>query len=310
MCGRSHPGVNTRPGIIDTHAHVHVKAFDQDRDQVLERAFAAGLRTVIEVNIDAPGWPRVRELARRDPRIFATIGIHPHDTGAARSEDLTALEGELADPQVCAIGETGLDYYRNYAPHEVQRVFFTRHVALAREAGLPLVVHARAASGDPSAHQDVLRILRQEGRGAVRGVLHCFSGDLETARQAVEIGFLLGMGGAITYNPKRSGPLLATVAQELGTSAFLLETDCPYLTPHPRRNDRNEPANIPAIARVLAGYLGLSLAEVERITDENAMRLFGLGPHARSRGTGARENPPGRQGDPAWRAEVNQPGQE
>jgi TatD DNase family protein len=261
--------------MIDTHAHVHASAFDRDRAQVLERAFAAGLSALLEVNIDAARWPRALELARGDPRVYATVGIHPHDTGAATREQLETLLAQWDDPRVRGIGETGLDDYRDYAPHELQREFFARHVAAARETGLPLVVHARQKPGG-GAHRDVLRILREEGRGLVRGVFHCFSGDLETAREAVGLGFLLGLGGAITYNPKRTGPLLAEIAREMGPSVFVLETDCPYLTPHPRRNDRNEPANIPIVARALAGYLGLAVEEVARITDQSATELFHL----------------------------------
>lgn len=264
--------------MIDTHAHVHVRAFDRDRALVLERAFSAGLRSILEVNIDAAGWPLALALARSDARIFVTIGIHPHDTERASAEDFDRLAGQSGDPRVRAVGETGLDYYRDYAPHDLQREFFIRHVRLARESGLPLVVHARSKEGEPSAHEDVLRILEEEGRGRVRGVLHCFSGDLAIARRAAGLGFRLGIGGAITYSPRRSGPLLASIAESLGPEAFVLETDCPYLTPHPRRQDRNEPANVPAIAAALAGYLGLPAGDVERITDAAALELFRLNP--------------------------------
>jgi TatD DNase family protein len=262
--------------MIDTHAHLHSQAFKHDSEEVIRRAFAAGLRYLLEVNIDAQGWPNAVELAARDPRIFLTVGIHPHDTGRAGTADLDCLEAHLGDPMVRAVGESGLDYYRNYAPHDLQRMFFTRQVAWARETGLPLVVHSRQSADGPSAHQDVLRILLEEGRGQVRGVFHCFSGDLEVARRAADLGFRLGLGGGITYNPGRSGPLLVSIAQALGPEIFVLETDCPYLTPHPRRHDRNEPANIPAIAAALAQYLGLSLDEVERSTDASAISLFRL----------------------------------
>jgi len=262
--------------MIDTHAHVHDRAFASDRAEVLQRAFAAGVHTLLEVNIDARRWPATRELAHLDARIFTTVGIHPHDTGTATFDEFEALAAQAGDSRVRAVGETGLDYYRNYAPHDLQREFFTRHVALARETGLPLVVHARAAAGDPSAHEDVLRILAQEGRGAVRGVLHCFSGDLEIARRAADLGFRLGIGGAVTYNPKRSAPLLRSIREALSAEVFVLETDCPYLPPHPHRRARNEPANIPVIAAALAGYLEMPLAEVERITDESAQALFHL----------------------------------
>jgi TatD DNase family protein len=252
--------------VIDTHAHVHAHAFDRDRAELLRRAWDSGLRFLIEVNISPQDWPRVRELAAGDPRIFATVGIHPHDSGRATLSELDALLGLIGDPKVRAIGETGLDYFRDYAPHDQQRAFFRRHIAAARETGLPLVVHSRAA------HEDVLQILEQEGRGKVHGVLHCFSGDERIAEQANALGFLFGVGGAATYNPKRSASLLKSI----GLDRIVLETDCPYLSPHPRRNDRNEPANIPIIAGAIAAYLEVEPGEVERVTDANAIRLFRL----------------------------------
>ncbi|MBD3161309.1 MAG: YchF/TatD family DNA exonuclease [Candidatus Eisenbacteria bacterium] len=264
------PGSWGGRGLIDTHAHVHTSSFDGDRDAVLARTWDSGGRYLIEVNIDPAGWPEVRRMARSDPRIYATLGVHPHSSGSVGPDDLEDLLGALDDPEISprivAIGETGLDYYRDYAPHDRQRDLFHRHVAAARETGLPLVVHARAA------HDDVLRILREEGQGKVRGVLHCFSGDRAVADQARDLGFLLGFGGAITYNPKRSAPLL----RDIGLDRIVLETDCPYMAPHPRRRERNEPANVPRIAAAVAEYLGIDRDEVERTTDGNAISLFGL----------------------------------
>lgn len=262
--------------MIDTHAHVHSRAFDGDRPAVLQRAFDAGVHTLLEVNIDVEGWPRASELIHSDPRIFGTVGIHPHDVARATLEELETLSGALTDPRIRAVGETGLDYFRDYAPYDLQRRFFSRQVALAREHRKPLVVHSRQKQDGESAHQDVLRILEEEGRGEVCGVLHCFSGDLEVARRAHGLGFKLGIGGAITYAPRKSGPLLAAIAEACGPEIFVLETDCPYLTPHPRRNDRNEPANIPLVASALAGYLALTIDEIERLTDASARALFGL----------------------------------
>jgi TatD DNase family protein len=264
--------------MIDTHAHVHARAFARDRAEVLSRAFASGVGKILEVNIDAAGFPEARALAESDPRIYLTCGIHPHDTVRSEIADLESLAGQLGHPRVRAVGETGLDYFRDYAPHDRQRDFFRRHVALARETGLPLVVHARERADGPSAHDDIVSILEEEGAGKVRGVFHCFSGDRGIARRVVGLGFVLGIGGAVTYSPRRSGPLLADIAAACGPEVFVLETDCPYLTPHPRRRERNEPANIPVIAAALAAYLGMNVDEVERLTDATAERLFGLGP--------------------------------
>jgi TatD DNase family protein len=262
--------------MIDTHAHLHAKAYDWDRPATLARAFDAGVEPLLEVNIDAGGFPHALALAESDPRVYLTVGIHPHDTGRAQPRDLDRLFRRLDHPRVRAVGETGIDYYRNYAPHDLQQEFFRRHVTAARETGLPLVVHARQGPHGPSAHDDIFRILKEEGHGKVTGVLHCFSGAMDEARRAAVLGFALGIGGAITYNPKRSFPLLSAIAAELGTGMFVLETDCPYLTPHPRRNERNEPANIPVIARALADALAMPPEAIERQTDANAMRIFRL----------------------------------
>jgi TatD DNase family protein len=262
--------------MIDTHAHLQAIPFDADRDVALARAFAAGLVAIIEVNIDAAGWSRTLAVAERDPRVFLTVGIHPHDAGRAGPEDLDRLAGNLDHPRVRAVGETGLDYFRDYAPAELQRRFFRRHVCLARETGLPLVVHARTGPDRPPVHGDIFRILEEAGGGGVRGVLHCFSGGLVEAREAAAIGFSLGIGGAITYHPRQSGPLLAAIAAELGPEIFVLETDCPWLPPQSHRGKRNEPAFVPLVVAALAGYLGLTPGEVERITDASARELFRL----------------------------------
>jgi TatD DNase family protein len=262
--------------MIDTHAHLQTAPFDADRDAALARAFAAGVARIIEVSIDAAGWPRALAVAERDPRVSLTVGIHPHDTGRAVPEDLDRLAENLSHPQVCAVGETGLDYFRDYAPAEAQQAFFRRHVRLARETGLPLVVHARTGPNGPPVHGDIFHIVEEEGAGGVRGVLHCFSGGLAEAREAAALGFRLGIGGAVTYHPRHSGPLLAAIAGELGAEVFVLETDCPWLPPQPHRGKRNEPAFVPLVAAALAGYLGMTVAEVERITDASARKLFRL----------------------------------
>jgi len=264
--------------MIDTHCHLHHEAFDDDRAAVIDRAFAAGLTALLEVNIDARGWPRALAVAEADPRVFLTAGIHPHYTPRAEAGDLEALARHLGHPKVRAVGETGLDYFRDYAPHDLQRDYFRRHVALARETGLPLVIHARERPDGPSAHADIFRLLEEEGRGRVRGVLHCFSGDLEVARRAAGEGFALGLGGGITYAPKRSGPLLASIARELGAGHFVLETDCPYLSPQPRRGERNEPAFVPLIVEALGRYLDQTPQEIVRRTDATARALFALDP--------------------------------
>ncbi|MBD3334956.1 MAG: YchF/TatD family DNA exonuclease [Candidatus Eisenbacteria bacterium] len=257
--------------MIDTHAHTHVDAFDQDRAKVLTRAFASGLEALIEINIVPEAWPRVLRLAQSDPRIFATAGLHPNEVGQRPLEDLRALERRLGHPRVRAVGETGLDYYRDRTDRARQQEFFRRHIHWARETRLPLVVHCRRA------HEDVLRMIEEEGRGGVRGVMHCFSGTAEQARRSRELGFRIGLGGSITYDAAHWAPLL----REIGPGDIVVETDCPFLAPEPYRGRRNEPAYVWRTAEVLAAYLEQSVEEVERATDEAARRLFGLqGPGA------------------------------
>jgi TatD DNase family protein len=260
--------------MIDTHAHLHSRAFDPDRPEVLARVFDAGVRFVLEVNIDRPGWPATRDVLEMDRRVFGTVGIHPHDTGNATLTDLEALRAELEGPRIRAVGECGLDYYRDYAPYDVQREFFRRQVRWARETGKPLVVHSRQKKEGASSHDDVLAILEEEGKGEVRGVIHCFSGDLEIARRAHQLGFKLGMGGAISYGRKKNQQWVAKIAEAIGPESFLLETDCPYLTPHPHQAERNDPSFIPKIADYLADYLAMPVSEIDRLTDASAIALF------------------------------------
>lgn len=253
--------------MIDTHAHLHLPEFDSDRDRVITRDFAMGITGIIEVCISRGRWPIVQALAQADARIAATVGIHPHEASGQSVRDLKALQRHLHEGGVVAVGETGIDAYRDYAPLEDQRTLFAAQVGLARESGFPLVVHCRRA------FPEVFAILDREGGGMVRGVFHCFSGDPQAAREVIARGFLVGLGGAVTYAPGRWEPILRLLPAE----SLLLETDCPYLRPAPDRGGRNEPAWIFRTAEVVAGVLGIDRRDLERIADSNAEALFGLG---------------------------------
>ncbi len=262
--------------MIDTHAHLHLPDFDHDRECVVIRDFALGLTGILEVSISANRWSIVKLLAEGDRRILATAGVHPHEAARETAPDLRALEKQIHHSSVVAIGETGIDTYRDYAPLEDQRKLFAAQVRLARESGLPLVIHCREA------FQEVFSILDREGRGEVRGVFHCFSGDLTAARQVLARGFAVGLGGAVTYAPERWRPLLRSLPLE----SLLLETDCPYLRPAPDRGGRNEPALVFHTAQVVAELLGIDPGELERIADRNAAELFGFSVTARDQGAG------------------------
>ncbi len=252
--------------MIDTHAHLHLPDFDADRERVLARDFALGVTGIVEVCISPERWPLVEELAAADPRVVATAGIHPHAAARASAADLTALEARCAQPHVVAVGETGIDTYRDYAPLEAQRSLFAAQVALARASGLPLVVHCRAA------FDEVLAILDREGRGGVRGVFHCFSGGATEARELFARGFHIGLGGAVTYAPDRWRGILREVPLE----AVLLETDCPYLKPEPDRKGRCEPAHVLRTAEVVAALMAVAVPRLIAAADANAEALFGV----------------------------------
>ena len=246
--------------------------FDADREAVLTRAFAV-VRGFVEVGADARGSRRSVEMAARHTRVFATAGIHPHEAARTTDADFAAIEELARAPKVVAIGECGLDRGpHNDAPLDAQEWLFRRHIDLARRTGLPLVVHNR------DTYPDLFRILEDEARhGPLRWVMHCFSGGPDEARRSVDLGFFLSFSGVLTFkNAERTREAACATPRD----RVLVETDCPYLTPEPHRGTRNEPAYVVHTARRLAKVLGLSPEEVERRTDENTLRAFGIAPEA------------------------------
>jgi len=254
--------------MIDTHAHLGYPDFDKDRREVIDRSFAAGCEAIVEVGWDLASSRAAARLAEREDRIFAAVGIHPHEAEGVKLDSLDKLAGLLDHAKVVAIGETGLDFYRNYSPPALQREVFKRQIALARERSVPLIIH------DRDAHADVLKILRWEKASEVGGVMHCFSGDAETARQAVELDFHLGLGGSLTYGRKEE--IWRDILNVVPRERLLVETDCPWLSPVPFRGKRNEPARVRVVVEKLAELLGEEADEVERKTTENARKLFKL----------------------------------
>jgi TatD DNase family protein len=250
--------------MIDTHCHLSSSQFDPDREAVIGRAFEAGLAAIVEVGYSLEKSRRARTLAAR-PDIFATAGIHPHEAGRFREQDFEEIERLARLGGTVAIGETGLDFYRDFAPADAQRTLFRRHIALALETSLPLVIHTRAAS------DEMIATLRETGAGRAGGSLHAFHGDPAFARGGIALGFHIGIGGGLVKDPAR----LRASLEGLPLERLLLETDAPYLSP-PGAARRNEPANILLIARALAVALGRDVEEISRITDENARRLFRL----------------------------------
>jgi TatD DNase family protein len=250
--------------LIDTHAHLCFPQFDADRDEVVARAVESGVVRILDVGTDTETSQKALWLAERYDAVWATVGFHPHDVRRMTPEGIETLRGMATSRKVIAIGETGLDFYRDYAPRDLQILAFRAHVRLARDLGLPLIVH------DRDAHSDVMAILHEEGASEVGGVLHCFTGDHGMAEQAAAIGFAVSFGGSLTY--KRSETL--PVALAVPISWILLETDAPYLTPVPHRGKRNEPMFVRYVAERLAEAKGLSFDRVAEITTRNAIRMF------------------------------------
>jgi len=251
---------------IDSHAHLDGPEYDADRDEVLCRARAAGLECVIQVGYSRLTIDRGMELFAEEPMVRFTTGVHPHEAGDFDEELLSYVEEASGRPRVVAIGETGLDFFRDYAPREAQHRTFREMVRLARRRRLPLVVHSRAA------REETLRVLEEEGAADVGGVMHCYAYDLATARRLRELNFLVSFPCFVTY-PKRNQH---EVIDGLQVEQILLETDAPYMPPQRIRGRRNEPANVTEVAEAVASLKGLSVSDVARITTRNARVLFGL----------------------------------
>jgi len=255
--------------LIDSHCHLDMDDYRDDLDIVLERARQNRIRTIISIGIDEESSRQAVALAEKYPMVKATVGIHPHDVTHIQPQTLDTL-ADLANNNrdlVVGYGEIGLDYVKNYAPPDLQRRFFRFQLILAKELGLPVIIH------DREAHGDTLNILREEAPFEHGGVMHCFSGDLSFAHEVLELGFYLSIPGVVTF--KNAADLQET-ARLAPLSSLLLETDGPFLAPAPRRGKRNEPALLLYTARMVAELRGISIDEVARQTSANAMALFRL----------------------------------
>ena len=250
--------------MIDSHAHLNHPKFARDREQVVERARAAGVDSMVVVGYDLESSETAIKLSEADPCLWAAVGLHPHDARLPDDAMLARLRELARHPRVVAIGEIGLDFYRDLSPREQQRDAFRRLIALSQELRLPLIVH------DREAHDEVLEILRSEGASEV--VLHCFSADAAIAEQAVALGYYLGIAGPVSYENARK-PVEVVAQAPLGR--LLLETDCPYLPPLPhRRSERNEPAWLVDIAQRVAEIRGLPVDTVAQVTTANVQKAF------------------------------------
>jgi TatD DNase family protein len=251
--------------LVDTHCHLNHPDFAADLDQAVERALAAGVEAAVVIGYDLASSQRACELAERFPSLRAAVGIHPHAADEATPVALGRLRELAGHPQVLAIGEIGLDFYRDLAPRDSQEGAFSAQLDLALSAGLPVVVHTREST---TAALDAMQKFAVRG---LSGVLHCWSGTPEEAGRAIDDGWWLGIGGVVTY---KNAHALRAVAESSPLDRLVLETDAPYLAPQPERGRRNEPAYLRWVAEKLAQLRGLTLEQLAARTTANAMSLF------------------------------------
>lgn len=254
--------------LVDTHAHLNFPDYSKDLNDVINRAVAEGVKYVIEVGTDAPSSKRALELAREYPFIYASVGIHPNDATSSTERDWQEIKSLARERKVVAIGETGLDYHHNHSAKEDQRRLFERHIELALETKLPLIIHCREAM------DDCLDVLEKFSGRPLKGTFHCFNGSEEAAEECLSMGFYVSFAGPVTFpNAHR----LREVAKSVPVERLLLETDSPFLAPQPRRGKRNEPAFLRHVLPMLAQIYNLTEEDIARVTTFNALELFGIG---------------------------------
>ncbi|USK59913.1 TatD family hydrolase [Peribacillus asahii] len=253
--------------LFDTHVHLNAEQFEEDLTEVITRAQEAGVSNMIVVGFDRPTITKAMELVETYDFLYAAVGWHPVDAIDMTDADLEWIESLAAHPKVVAIGEMGLDYYWDKSPKEIQMEVFRKQIRLARRVKLPIIIHNREATAD------IITILREEEASLIGGIMHCFSGSVETAKECLEMNFYISLGGPVTFkNAKKP----KEVAAEVPLDRLLIETDCPYLAPHPFRGKRNEPAYVKLVAEQIASIKQVSVEEVAHITTENAKKLFGI----------------------------------
>lgn len=254
--------------LFDTHSHLDDEKFDPDREEVIRRIREEdGVDLLMCVGADMESSKRAIALAEQYDFIYAAVGVHPHDTETMTEADIDTLRAWAGHEKVKAIGEIGLDYYYDNSPRDIQKKWFARQMQLAREVGLPVIIH------DRDAHGDCMEILRRERVGVTGGVFHCFSGSVEMAREALKLGMYISFAGPVTF---KNAVKAVEAAREVPLERIFVETDSPYLSPVPHRGERNDPGKVQFVAQKIAEIKGMDYAEAARITRENAIKFFNI----------------------------------
>jgi TatD DNase family protein len=253
--------------LIDSHAHLEMPEFKKDLESVIQRAKESGVEYIFTVGTEKKDWKRALEIANSHPSIYAILGVHPHNAKEIDEESYRILKGLCQDEKVKAYGEIGLDFFRNLSPRDIQLKRFREQIGLARELGLPIVVH------DREAHQETLDILKSEKAEECGGIIHCFSGDDEMAKVCIDMGFYISIPGSITF---KNAAGFREVVRKIPLESLLVETDAPFLTPEPFRGKRNEPGYVRYTAQKVAEIKKVPFEKVAAITTENALRVYRL----------------------------------
>ncbi|MDH2454693.1 TatD family hydrolase [Priestia megaterium] len=253
--------------LFDTHVHLNAEQYEDDLQEVINRALEKGVQNMVVVGFDEPTIKKAIQIAETYDFIYASVGWHPVDAVDMTDEHLAWIEELAQHPKVVALGEMGLDYHWDKSPKEVQKDVFRRQIRLARKVNLPIIIHNRDAT------EDVVTILKEEHVEEVGGIMHCFTGSIEVAKQCMDMNMYISFGGPVTFKNAKKPKEVAT---ELPLDKLLIETDCPYLTPHPFRGKRNEPGYVSYVAEQIAELKGITYEELAAMTTANAKKLFGI----------------------------------
>ncbi len=252
--------------MIDSHCHLDYKDFDRNRQEIINRAVSSGVHTMINIGVDLDSSVKSLELAAKHEAIFGTVGVHPHDAKTYNIKVEGELRKMLAGKKIVGVGEIGLDYYRDLSPRKMQVSIFERQLRMAVENDLPVVIHSR------NSFDETIDILRDYADFLPGGVFHCFPGTIDDALKAIDLGFSVGIGGAVTYPESK----MAAVASEIPLESILIETDAPFITPVPFRGKQNQPAYVKYVVSKIAELRQITFDEVEKVTDRNCQKLFRL----------------------------------
>lgn len=253
--------------LFDTHVHLNADQFEDDQEEVIKRAQEAGVRKMVVVGFDHKTIPKAMDLTERYDYIYAAVGWHPVDAIDFTDKELDWLEDLSKHPKVVALGEMGLDYHWDKSPVSIQKEVFRKQIQLAKKVNMPIIIHNREAT------EDIIKILQEEDAQTVGGIMHCYSDSPDYVQACLEMNFYISLGGPVTF---KNAKLPKEVAKVIPLDRLLIETDSPYLAPHPNRGKRNEPAYVRLVAEKIAELRGLSLKNIAQITTENAHRVFNI----------------------------------